>query len=95
MALNNKRLAIMASTVVNDVKVVEYTAIMNLETGKMNITERRADGELLKEHRDIVREDRAEFENFAYSVQDDVKGMLSLSDTEVVEEEAPAEETAE
>lgn len=95
MALNNKRLAIFAATVVNDVKIVEYTAAMDLETGRMNISERRGDCELLKEHRDIVREDRAEFENFAYSVQDDIKGMLDLGDTEVVEEEAPAEEAAE
>lgn len=92
MALTKKRLAIMASTVVNDVKVVEFTAIMDLNTGKMNIAERRGDGELLKEHRDIVREDRAEFENFAYSVQDDIKGLLGLSDSEAVEE--PAEEEA-
>lgn len=93
--LNNKTLVLRATTVVNDTKLVEYTAIMSLETGKMNIAERRADGELLKEYRDVVREDRAEFENFAYSVQDDIKGMLDLSDSETVEEEAPAEEAAE
>ena len=95
MALNNKRLAIFAATVVNDVKIVEYTAAMDLETGRMNISERRGDCELLKEYRDVVREDRAEFENFAYSVQDDIKGMLDLSDSGTVEEEAPAGETAE
>ena len=90
MALNNKKLAVMAATVVNDVKVVEFTAIMNLDTGKMNIAERRADGELLKEYFDTVHEDRKEFERFAYSVQDDVKGLLGLSDGEEPAEEADA-----
>lgn len=78
MALTKKRLFVQASTVVNDVKVVEFTAAMDLEAGKMNIAERRGDGDLLKEYRDVVREDRAEFENFAYSVQDDIKGLLGL-----------------
>lgn len=88
--LNNKKLSITADTIVNDVKICSFGAILDLSTGMMNIFERRGDAEVIKENRDIVREDRAEFEDFAYSVQDDVKGLLGLSDSESVEE--PVEE---
>ncbi len=91
--LSNKKLSIAADTIVNDVKICSFGAVLDLTTGEMNIFERRGDAEAIKENRDTVREDRAEFEDFAYSVQDDVKGLLGLSDSETVE--APAEDTAE
>lgn len=87
MALENKKLTITADTMIGDSKIVGYGAVIDLGTGKMNIFERRGDAELIKENRDIVREDRAEFEDFAYSVQDDIKGLMGLTD-EVVEEPA-------
>lgn len=80
MALENKKLSITADTMIGDVKVVSFGAVIDLGTGEMNIFERRGDANTIKENRNAVREDRAEFEDFAYSVQDDIQGLLGLTD---------------
>lgn len=92
--LTNRKLAISGLSMVGDDKLIEFVAGMDLETGKMRINERRGDGELLKEHFDTVHADRQEFERFAYSVQDDVKGLLGLGNAENASEEPAEEETA-
>lgn len=92
MALNNKKLTIAADTIINDTKVVSFGAVMDLATGTMKLFEQRGSDDLMRENRDVIREDRAEFEDFAWAVQADVKGLLGLTD-EVVEEEAPEVES--
>lgn len=93
MALENKKLTITADTLVNGSKVVTFGAVMDLHTGNMRIYEQRGNDDLMRENRDIVREDRAEFEDFAWAVQADVKGILGLTN-EPVEEEGPETEDA-
>ena len=68
--LNNHRLTIVADTVVDEAKIATYGAVLNIETGEMSLTNRHIDNDLCKIHRETVRADQAEFEDFAYRVQD-------------------------
>lgn len=68
--LANKRVAILGDTVVNDAKIASYGATLNIETGELSLTSRNIDAEACKIHKNIVRADRAEFEDYAYMVQD-------------------------
>lgn len=68
--MNNKRINIMADTVVGEEKIATYGAILNMETGELSLTSRNIDNEACKINRDIVRADRAEFEDLAYKLQD-------------------------
>lgn len=72
MALGNNRLTIMADTVVDDVKIATYGAILNLEDMSMSLSARKVDEHACKVFRDVVRADQAKFEDFAYEVQDAV-----------------------
>lgn len=71
--LNNKRVTITADSVMDDAKIASYGAILNTDTGELSLTSRNINHEACKEHRDIVRAERAEFEDFAYMVQDRLK----------------------
>lgn len=75
MALSNNRLTIVADTVVDDVKIATYGAIMNLETMSMSLTARKIDEYACKIYRDTVRADQAAFEDFAYEVQEAVEAI--------------------
>lgn len=79
--LNNKRMTIVADTVVDEVKIATYGAILDLVTGELSLTARNIDNNACKIYKDIVRADRAEFEDLAYMMQDTVK-----PDVETVEE---------
>lgn len=72
--LTNKRITIVAETIVDEVKIASYGAILNMDTGELSLTSRNIDNDACKEHRDVVRAERAEFEDFAYMVQDQLKG---------------------
>lgn len=68
--LINKRIVIVGETEIDDVKVASYTATLNPDTGEMNIVTRNLDNEKCKLYRDTVRTERAQFEDFAYDIQD-------------------------
>lgn len=72
MALTNNRLTIVAETVVDDVKIASYGAILDLNTMGMSLSTRNIDEHACKIYRDTVRADRAEFEDFAYEVQEKI-----------------------
>lgn len=72
--LTNKRLSIVADTIVDEVKIASYGAVLNLENMEPSLTSRYIDKEACKIHKDIVRVDQAEFEDYAYMVQDTLKG---------------------
>ena len=71
--MDNKRITIMADTVVNEEKIATYGAILNMETGELSLSYRNINNEACKEHRNVVRDDRAEFEDLAYKLQDMLK----------------------
>lgn len=72
MTLSNQRLTIVADTVVDDAKIATYGAILNLETNHLSFTARNLDEAACKTFRELVRSNRAEFEDFAYAIQEAV-----------------------
>lgn len=72
--MNNKRLTIMADTIIDENKIATYGAILNMDTGELSFSARNIDNEACKIHKDVVRKDRAEFEDMAYVLQDMLKG---------------------
>ena len=72
--LANNRITIVADTVVNDAKIASFGAILNVDTMELSLTTRHVDKDACKTHRDIVRADQKEFEDYAYSLQDMLKG---------------------
>lgn len=75
--LSNKRLTIVAETVLDDVKIASYGAILNLDDMDLSLTSRQIDKEACKHNKEIVRADQAEFEDYAYMVQDQLAGLTA------------------
>lgn len=71
--LNGTRLTIVTDSVVNDVRIATFGAVLNLEDMELSLTSRHIDKELCKSNRDIVRKDQADFEDYAYDLQDRLK----------------------
>lgn len=72
--LANNRITIVADTVVNEAKIASFGAILNIDTMDLSLTTRYIDKDACKTHRDVVRADQKEFEDYAYSLQDMLKG---------------------
>lgn len=77
--LNNRRITIVADTVVDDVKIASYGAILDTATGRLSLTNRNIEDEACKTFKDTVRADRIEFEDFAYALQDTVMAMVDTT----------------
>lgn len=71
--LNGTRLTIVADSVVNDTRIATFGAVLNLDDMELSLTSRHIDKELCKINRDIVRKDQADFEDYAYDLQDRLK----------------------
>ena len=71
--LGNKKMGFFGDSVVNGNKIASFSATLDLDTMELNMSSRHIDKELCKIYRDNVRADQAEFENFAYSIQDMLK----------------------
>ena len=82
MALSNSKLTITGETVINDAKIVGFGAMIDLESGEMRMFENKFDHEAIKQNREVVRDDRGAFEDFAYAVHDEVKRILDIGATE-------------
>lgn len=72
--LSNKRLTILAETVVDDAKIARFGAVLEMDTMALSFSNGHLDKEACKQYKDIVRADQAEFEDFAYELQDMLKG---------------------
>ena len=83
--LDNKRITILADTIINDVKIATYGAVINVNNMGMELTSRYIDKGACKEYRDMVRKDQAEFEDAAYEIQETLSGM-AIADQPVIEE---------
>lgn len=81
--LSNHRITIIADTIVDEVKIASYGAILNVENGEMSLTNRHIDNDACKTHKEMVRTDRAEFEDFAYAIQDMIRDTF-VSDEEAI-----------
>lgn len=71
--LNGTRLTIVADSVVNDIRIATFGAVLNLDDMELSLTSRHIDKELCKINRDVVRKDQADFEDYAYDLQDRLK----------------------
>ena len=68
--LKGRTITFAAKTVVDDVEIANYGAKLDLDTNEITFWGRQVDKEACKEHRETVRKDQSEFEDFAYSLQD-------------------------
>lgn len=71
--LNGTRLTIVADSVVNDIRIATFGAVLNLDDMELSLTSRHIDKELCKSNRDVVRKDQADFEDYVYDLQDRLK----------------------
>lgn len=84
--LTNRRLTMTADILVNDTRIAIAGAIVNVEAGTVQFAHKHIDPGACEECRDIVRKECAKFENFAYDIKNDIKGMLT-AETATAEEE--------
>lgn len=70
--LSNKRITIVAETNLDGEKIASYGAILNLDTMDLSLTNRQIDKAACKANREVVRADHAEFEDYAYAIQDKI-----------------------
>lgn len=68
-----QRTVLEAYCVVDGKSICQFTASINSEDpNNMTLTSSQMDKVACKTHRDVVRDDRAEFEDYAYSFQDEI-----------------------
>lgn len=70
----SKKIIITGNTVVDEVEIASYSAVLNTNDMDLSLISRYVDKEACKIHKDIVRADQAEFEDYAYYLQDMLKG---------------------
>ncbi len=83
--LKETRFTITSKSFVNEEEIASFGAVIDVEKNDMSFFTRQINKEACKEYRDEVRADQAEFEDFAYAVQENVKAMTGV----VVEEVEP------
>lgn len=66
--LNERKITITEKCMIEDKEITNFIAILNTEKSEVSFGERQLDKEACMEHRDVVRADRSEFEDFAYSM---------------------------
>lgn len=71
--LNEKKITIISKSVIDEVEVAQYSAILDATSGELSFYTRQIDKPMCKLHKETVRADLAEFEDFAYAVQDSIK----------------------
>lgn len=67
--LSKKKITVSADTYVDDVRIATHAAILDVEENDLSLYCRQIDKAACAEHKDVVRADRAEFEDFAYEMQ--------------------------
>lgn len=77
--LTNQKISITAKTVVNDAEIASHGAVLDVESGELSFFTRQLDKEACKLNREIVRADTAEFEDFAYSIQESTRPATTES----------------
>ena len=70
MAVAKKQIIISAVSVIDEVEVAKFGALMDPETKAVSFNRRVLDDEAYKANRVIVMRDQMEFEDMAYGLQD-------------------------
>jgi hypothetical protein len=86
--LKNKRFTLTAQTAVENDVIASHGAVIDPDAGTVQFMCRQVNVSACEEHRDIVRDDRAEFEDFAYEIKN---AIMSLMEEPVDEPEDIAE----
>ena len=71
--LSNKKLVFTANTTVGEKDIVKHIASIDVCTDDVSFAHQFLDKEACKEHRGIVRKAQAEFEDWAYDLQEKLK----------------------
>lgn len=67
--LSNKKVTVMADTVVNSEKAATYSAIINVDNTDVTVTTRYHNAALYEANKTTVEADRDAFVEFAFSIQ--------------------------
>lgn len=70
--LANRKISITAVTVIENEEIAKHGAAIDIETGDISFYCTRTNEAKCKMYREAVRADQAEFEDFAYGIQEEV-----------------------
>lgn len=71
--LNNKRLVFTAVTIVEEKEIAKHIGSIDVETSEVSFSHQYIDKEACKNHREELRKDHAEFEDWMYELQEKLK----------------------
>lgn len=80
--ITNRTISITASTVIDNAVIANHGAIIDVETNDISFYCTQVDKLACKTHREAVRADQAEFEDFAYGIQEEVKSAQYIYENE-------------
>lgn len=92
--LKNRKFVTTADCVVDDKPICTFSAIVGADSGVVQFgVVKQYNAAACEENREIVRRDRDEFEDFAYDLKNDIRGMLNAEEAEgnLENPEEPAE----
>jgi hypothetical protein len=72
--LTNNKITLEARVTVNDADICRFLAIISDNGNNISFLTQMIDKDACKQYRDIVRDDRAAFEDWAYEVQEQQLG---------------------
>lgn len=78
--LTNKKISIVADSILNEERIATFGAVLNIDNLELSMTGRYINKEACKDYRDIVRADQADFEDYAYSIQDSLYNIKETTD---------------
>lgn len=70
--LNEKTLTVSANVVIDGKAIARFIGVVDMNEHKVTFTDRILDSSACKEHRKVVRADRAAFEDEVYAIQDEL-----------------------
>lgn len=71
--LNNKRLIFSATSTAEEKEIAKHIASIDVETLEVSFNHQYLDKEACKDHREELRKDHAEFEDWMYELQEKLK----------------------
>ena len=78
--LSDKRITLVSDTIVDDVKIASYGAVIYVKSNEMSLTSRYADSDSYEQNMEVVRDDRYEFESFAYELKNMLRQYATLEE---------------
>lgn len=66
--ITNKRITIMADSIINDAKIATHSASLTLGEAKMSMTSQYLDKDACEANLEAVKNDQQDFENYVHSL---------------------------